>query len=108
MWFLLDQVILSHIQSLFGTGKVVLRPETVDVYRYYITGFKVMSNVRNYFDAFPLLTKKSMSWSEIHTFVSNKEHLSSEGLAYVRVLQKEINLNNGSALVSSKSFLKYG
>ena len=46
---------------------------------------------------FPLLTKKARSfekWSTIHNLVSNKLHLTEQGLAQVRVLSKKINNNN--------------
>jgi len=100
MRFLLDQKdssILLVIQNLFGFGKVTLRSNTNGVYRYTATGFKSMIDVISYFKVFPLLTKKSQSfdkWLAIHNIVSNKLHLSEEGLAQVRVLKKQININN--------------
>ena len=33
-------------------------------------------------------------WSTIHNFISNKLHLTEEGLAQVRASQKQININN--------------
>lgn len=100
MRYLLDQknsAILLVIQNIFGFGKVTLRSKTDGVYRYTITGFKSMNDVISYFKLFPLLTKKALSfekWLAIHNIVSNKLHLSEEGLAQVRVLQKQININN--------------
>ena len=110
MRYILDQKdssILQVIRNLFGLGKVTLRSETDGVYRYTITGFKLMGGVVSYFKVFPLLTKKARyfdKWSTIHNLVSNKLHLTEEGLAQVRVLQKQINIDNsmtkktGSAL----------
>uniref|UniRef100_UPI001FA8170F hypothetical protein n=1 Tax=Ciborinia camelliae TaxID=647257 RepID=UPI001FA8170F len=101
MRYILDQkdsVILMAIQNLFGFGKVSVRSQTDGVYRYTVTGFKSMNDVISYFKAFPLLTKKAQSfekWFSIHNMVSNKLHLTEEGLAQVRVLQKQINLENG-------------
>lgn len=101
MRYILDQkdsVILMAIQNLFGFGKVTLRSQTGGVYRYTVTGFKTMNDVISYFKAFPLLTKKVQSfekWFSIHNMVSNKLHLTEEGLAQVRVLQKQVNLENG-------------
>ena len=100
MRYLLDQKddsILLRIQNLFGFGKVTLRSNTDGVYRYTCTGFKSMNDVISYFNVFPLLTKKALSfnkWLSIHNIISNKLHLSKEGLAQVRVLQKQININN--------------
>jgi LAGLIDADG endonuclease len=100
MRYILDQkdsFILNNVQNLFGFGKVTLRSETKGVYRYTATGFKSMNNVISYFKVFPLLTKKALSfdkWLMIHNIVSNKLHLSEEGLAKVRALQKQININN--------------
>lgn len=102
MRFILDQrdsIILNKICGLFGFGKVTLRSGTEDVYRYTATGFKTLQSVISYFELFPLYTKKSSSlekWLTIHTQVSNKLHLTEEGLAQVRYLQKQINLNNST------------
>lgn len=100
MRYLLDQKdnsILLVIQNLFGFGKVTLRSQTDGVYRYTATGFKFVNLVISYFKVFPLLTKKTRSfdkWLMIHNIVSNKLHLSEEGLAQVRILQKQINIDN--------------
>ncbi len=100
MRYLLDQKdssILLVIQNLFGFGKVTLRSKTDGVYRYTVTGFKSANDIISYFKVFPLLTNKGNSfekWSRIHDIVSNKLHLSKEGLAQVRALKKQINLNN--------------
>ena len=100
MRYILDQkdsVILNKICELFEIGKVTLRSGTEDVYRYTVTGFKAMDKVIVYFKFFPLRTKKSLSfdkWLVIHNLVSSKLHLSKEGLDKVRLLQKQINLNN--------------
>lgn len=110
MRYILDQKdssILCTIRNLFGFGKVTLRSETKDVYRYTATGFKCMTEVMAYFKRNPLLTKKSRSlykWSTIHHIISNKLHLTEQGLNKVKILKKEINLDNsitkktGSAL----------
>lgn len=100
MRYLLDQkdnLILNKICELFGFGKVTLRSGTDNVYRYTATGFKPLNGVISYFKLFPLYTKKAISfekWLTVHNQVSNKLHLTDEGLAQVRILQKQINLNN--------------
>ena len=100
MRFILDQKdedILKSIKDLFGLGKVTLRSKTIDVYRYTVTGFQNMNEIISYFNKFNLLTKKDMSyrhWLSIHNIIINKNHLTEEGLSQVRVIQKQINLNN--------------
>jgi hypothetical protein len=100
MRYLLDQkdnYILLIIRNLFGFGKVTLRSKTNGVYRYTVTGFKSMNDIISYFKVFPLLTKKENSfkkWLTIHNIVSNKLHLNEQGLAQVRAIQKQININN--------------
>jgi len=92
-----DSNILLIVQNLFGFGKVALRSNTNGVYRYTATGFKSLNNVISYFKRFPLLTKKGHSfakWLTIHNFVSDKLHLTEQGLAEVKLLQKQININN--------------
>lgn len=100
MRYILDQrdsAILNIIQNLFGFGKVTLRSETKDVYRYTATGFKSMKEIKKYFEEFPLLTKKAVSfnkWLEIYFMASDKLHLTQEGLSKIKVIKKQININN--------------
>ena len=100
MRYLLDQkdsYILNIIRDLFNFGKVTLRPSTKGVYRYTVTGFKAINDIIYYFKKFPLFTKKAFSfekWLIIHNLVSNKLHLTEEGLVQIRVLKKQININN--------------
>lgn len=109
MRYILDQkdiFILNKIYELFGFGKVTLRSGTDDVYRYTVTGFKVLNDVIAYFKLFPLQTKKALSfekWLTVHNQVSNKLHLTEEGLSQVRTLQKQINLNNSIANKTGKA-----
>lgn len=100
MRFILDQkdeAILNIIKDLFGFGKVTLRSKTKDVYRYTATGFKNMNDIILYFNKYPLLTKKALSysnWLSIHNIIISKEYLTEEGLAQVKKIQKEINIKN--------------
>ena len=100
MRYILDQkdsAILNKISLIFGFGKVSLRSGTDNVYHYTATGFKVLNFVISYFKLFPLKTKKAISfdkWLTVHDKVSNKLHLTKDGLSQVRILQKQINLNN--------------
>lgn len=92
-----DEDVLNIIKHLFGFGKVKLRAETMGVYRYTATGFKNMNHIVIYFKKYPLLTKKALSyknWLLIYNMVINKKHLTVEGLSQVKILKKEININN--------------
>lgn len=109
MRYILDQkdnIILNKVYELFGLGKVSLRSGTDNVYRFTITGFKVLNHVIAYFKMFPLQTKKTFSfekWLTIHNQVSNKLHLTYEGLSQIRTLQKQINLNNSMTNKTGKA-----
>lgn len=99
--FLLDQnnaeLALLHIRNLFGFGSVCLRGETKGVYRLTIDSFKGLMSVRLYFIAFPLKSKKGLSftnWNKVYTMVLNGEHLTKSGLDKIRVIKKTINVNN--------------
>lgn len=99
--FLLDQKdaynTLLNIRNLFGIGQVSLRSETKSVFRYNNNSFKGLIPVINYFNNYPLKTKKSLSlnnWLIVFNMVQNKEHLSIEGLNKIKVITKTINLNN--------------
>lgn len=99
--FLLDQKdaysTLLNIKNLFGYGQVNLRSETNNVFRYNNNSFKGLIPVINYFNNFPLKTKKSISfnnWLKVFKLTKNKEHLSLEGLNKIKEINKTINLNN--------------
>lgn len=99
--FLLDQKnaynTLVNIQNLFKFGRVSLRNETNNVFRYSADSFKGLNLVHDYFFSFPLKTKKAISfvnWCKIYEMFLNKEHLSTEGIKKVREIVKTINVNN--------------
>jgi hypothetical protein len=67
MRYILDQkdsLILDKVCELFGFGKVTLRSGTENVYRYTVTGFKLLNDVIRYFKLFPLQTKKALSFEK--------------------------------------------
>jgi len=88
---------LNYIRNLFGFGRVSLRSGTQDVYRYRVDSFKGLDPITNYFNIYPLKTKKQISflnWSKIYNMLLNKEHLTDEGLYKIREIKKTININN--------------
>lgn len=108
--FLLDQknaqFIFEYIKNLFGFGKVSLRSGTNQVYRLTIDSFKGLVNVRDYFLMYPLRTKKAISftkWNEVYTIRLNKEHLDSKGLSKIKLISKEVNLNNRETVKTGSS-----
>jgi len=88
-----DNIILLKIKDLFGFGKVTLRSQTENVYRYTTTGFNSMSNVLTYFKLFTLKKKNSFG-ANIHNRVMSKVHLTLEGANEIKILSKQININN--------------
>jgi hypothetical protein len=65
-----------------------------------------LNDVIAYFQIFPLQTKKALSfgkWLTVHNQVSNKLHLTDEGLSQIRTLQKQINLNNSMTNKTGKA-----
>ena len=99
--FFLDQKnafeTLNNIHNLFNFGRVSLRSGTQNVYRYSVDSFKSLEPVINYFNTYPLKTKKQISflnWSKVYNMLLNKEHLTDEGLLKIREIKKTININN--------------
>lgn len=98
--FILDQKdknVLNSIQLLFNTGKVILRNNSINNYRYTITGFYALLKIYNYINRYPLKTNKQISfnkWSIILNMILNKEHLNIEGFKLIKELKKNINKNN--------------
>ena len=99
--FFLDQKdafeTLNYIRNLFGFGKVSLRSGTQDVYRYGVDSFKSLNPITNYFNTYPLKSKKQISflnWSKVYNMLLNKEHLTDKGLSKIREIKKTINVNN--------------
>lgn len=72
--------VLSHLILLFQGG--TLEGHSVKSnYSYVLTGLKACFNIYDYFNSFPLKTKKAISfelWKEIHNAISKKEHLDLE------------------------------
>jgi len=111
--FLLDQkdalINLEHIRNLFGFGKVSLRSGTNKVYRLTIDSFKGLIGLRDYFLMYPLRSKKAISfmkWNEIYTMRLNKEHLNQKGFDKIKLISKEINLNNRETTKTGSSNIK--
>nr|YP_010697799.1 LAGLIDADG homing endonuclease [Porodaedalea chrysoloma]WCF76760.1 LAGLIDADG homing endonuclease [Porodaedalea chrysoloma] len=109
--FLLDQKnaynTLINIRNLFGFGRVSIRGETNNVYRYSADSFKGLESIHNYFISFPLKTNKAISfenWCKVFNMFLNKEHLSTEGFNKVREIVKTININNSLNIKTGSAY----
>lgn len=101
MRFILDQnnsqETLQYIVSLFGTGNVYHRKDTIAVYRITLRSIKSIKIVYHYFTHFHLKTMKRFSfqkWSVIYNILLRKEHVTIIGLSKIKSLGKLINTNN--------------
>jgi hypothetical protein len=72
--------VLSNLILLFKTGVIEAHSKKSN-YSYIINGEKACYNVYDYFDNYPLKTKKLKSyllWKEIHKHITNKDHLDPD------------------------------
>lgn len=97
--FILDQrnglEVLSTIRDQFGFGFVSLRASTNNVYRYTHKTFMGISSLLEYFDQYPLKSKKLRSfeiWHQVYIMICRKEHLNIEGVESIRRMSKTINV----------------
>lgn len=77
---------MASIRNLFGHGKVTLRGETVDIYRFYCDSFKGLTLVVKYFEDYPLKTKKSSSSANLDLLFEDIEALLTKG-AITNIMQ---------------------
>ena len=89
-------VILEHLCVLFNGG--IVSKHTMDnVNEYRLGGLHNCKNVFPYFDNYPLITKKSASytaWKEIHLDLLNKHHLDPVKRIEMREKARLINKFN--------------
>lgn len=85
--------VLSHLILLFKAGSLEAHSIKSN-YSYILTGSKACYNIYEYFNSFPLKTKKAISfelWKEIHKAISNKEHLDLELRKILIKKAKQVN-----------------
>jgi hypothetical protein len=71
---------VTHVKSYNGYNTVV--------------NFGKLGKILNYLNNFPLKTKKLISykrWLKVYSLVKTKKHLTSAGIAIIKVLVKNIN-----------------
>jgi hypothetical protein len=86
--------VLSHLILLFNTGVIEAHSKKSN-FSYVITGEKACYNIYDYFDKYPLKTKKFTSyllWKEIHKQISNKDHLNPE--LRINLIEKATKVNS--------------
>jgi hypothetical protein len=87
--------ILSNLILLFKTGFIEAHSKKSN-YSYIINGEKACYNIYDYFDKYPLKTKKFTSynlWKEIHKCISNKDHLNPELRIKLIEMAAKVNSN---------------
>jgi len=92
--------ILSYLILLFKTGFIEAHSKKSN-YSYIINGEKACCSIYDYFDKYPLKTKKLTSynlWKEIHKCISNKDHLNPE----LRIKLIEMAAKVNSSRLNSK------
>lgn len=92
-----DEIVLNKVKSLFNKGKVILRNNSINHYRYTLTGYSSLLLIYNYLNNYPLKTNKLNSfnkWSNVLNIILNKEHLTLDGFNLIKELKTKINLNN--------------
>lgn len=90
-----NKSILDHLVLIFDGGIVSSHYEK-ETFEYRIAGVKKTKNLFEYFDNFPLLTKKANSyllWKHLHSDFENKLHLISK--------EKRIEIQEKAKLINS-------
>uniref|UniRef100_UPI002238A6E0 LAGLIDADG endonuclease n=1 Tax=Ramaria rubella TaxID=113071 RepID=UPI002238A6E0 len=88
--------ILSHFILLFKAGKIEAHSIKSN-YSYILSGEKNCYNIYDYFENFPLKSKKFNSfklWKEIHLSITNKQHFNVEMRKELVEKAKTINRTN--------------
>uniref|UniRef100_UPI00223816D7 LAGLIDADG endonuclease n=1 Tax=Ramaria rubella TaxID=113071 RepID=UPI00223816D7 len=87
--------ILYEIQEYFGCGSVVIDNRKTDTKKYHITSLSsIIEKIIPHFESYPCLTSKYLNfsdWKKIAFIMTNKEHLSPEGLKKVKYFSSKMN-----------------
>lgn len=86
--------ILSNLILLFKTGVIEAHSKKSN-YSYIMSGGKACYNVYDYFNNYPLKTKKLTSyilWKEIHKHIMNKDHLDPG--SRIKLIEMATKVNN--------------
>lgn len=97
-----DTGLLLQIQKYFGIGKLYKNGDSSDQFR--VESIKELEILINHFDSYGLITQK---WSDYQLFkqgielLTNKEHLTKEGLDKLIAIKASLNLGLSNELKTS-------
>lgn len=86
--------ILSNLILLFKAGVIEAHSKKSN-FSYILSGVKACYNISDYFEKYPLKTKKLSSyilWKEIHKHIMNKDHLNFE--FRIKLIEMATKVNN--------------
>lgn len=97
--FIVDQkegaLFFKGLKQMLNFGSIYNRKNNNA--RYAVSNLISLGVIINYFNQFPLRTKKRLAfvkWVNIYNCVLNKEHKYPEGIAKIKILSKLINKDN--------------
>jgi len=98
--------LLHEIKNFFGCGTKVIHNKSEDRIRFQITALnQIKQELIPFLDRYPLLTSKYLNYLDFKVAVeilSNKEHLTLEGLERLKALAE--NMNTGRSFIDKWSF----
>ena len=107
-----EKVLLQSIQEYLGVG-YIFKSKINKIYHYRISSTKELIKIFNHLDQFPLITKKHADYllfKQVYSLVTNKQHLTVDGLRQIVELKASINLGLSDHLKESfpkaKAFLQ--
>jgi hypothetical protein len=89
-----QEPVLLHLEKLFTVGKAYQSKSREKVSSYRVSGIKATKAIMPYFDKYPLLTGKYLSyksWKELHFKLLNKEHLDPILRDNLKILASKVN-----------------
>lgn len=87
-----DRALLERLAYTLGVGKIY--KESRDSVQYVVSSSKDLKVVIDYFDKYPLITQKLADYQlfkQAFELISNKEHLSTEGLKKLVAIKASMN-----------------
>ena len=89
--------VLSELKEYFGCGSVVIDNRKTDTKKFHINSLKlILEKVIPHFEEYPCLTSKELNyrdWKKICLIMSQKEHLTIEGMEKINKIVSLMNKN---------------
>ena len=89
-----QEPVLLYLEKLFTVGKAYQSKSREKASSYRVSGLKATTAIMPYFDKYPLLTGKYLSyksWKELHLKFLNKEHLDPILRDNLKILASKVN-----------------